>query len=75
MKVFDHELEEFLAYAILLIMFFGPSLEERFGQVDFVAYIIWGTIAIFLLIRYEFKQLRERVFVEKPGHAEAPPKN
>ena len=55
-----------IPWLILALMFFGPSIEERLDyHVDGVGYVIWGAIAIALLIRNEFKGLNNRLKDER----------
>ena len=79
LKIFDRELEELVPYGILAWMwvdyFWFQGDVASYTEITYSIswYIIWGTLAIFLLIRYEVKHLREQVLAElRPGQASPP---
>ena len=80
LKVFGRELEELVPYGMVVLLYVNLVWFERdiasYTEITYFIgwYIVLGTFAIFLLIRYEFKRLREQVLVELRRDEASPPR-
>lgn len=79
LKIFGRELEELLPYGMVAMMYVNLVWFEgdvaSYTEITYSIswYIVLGTFAIFLLIRYEVKRLREQVLVELRRGQASPP--
>lgn len=80
MKIFGRESEQLAPYGILAFMYVYIAYFQgdvaSYTEITFYIswYIIFGTLAIVLLIRYEVKQLREQVLTELRRSQASPPR-